>query len=242
METTNIYTLSDPRTGMVRYVGKANNHKRRLYLHTLKSKQLKTHRDCWIYGLLSENKKPIIDVIDEVSIYEWQFWERHYISLYRSWGFDLTNSTDGGEGIHNPPEEIRIKMGIRNKGNSHWLGRKHSNESIELIRQAKIGKPCKRKGIPRTEQEKRNISIGVLKKRDKLGYWKGKKMPKHTREIISSRKSIPIIQYTISGDIVREWVSASKAGEELGHSKGNISNACKNNKKCLGFIWKYKNK
>jgi hypothetical protein len=48
--------------------------------------------------LRKQGLKPIEEVIDEVPIEEWQFWEQHYISLYKSWGFNLVNWTIGGEG------------------------------------------------------------------------------------------------------------------------------------------------
>jgi hypothetical protein len=40
----------------------------------------------------------VFEVIDEVPTKEWKFWERHYISLYKSWGFDLRNKVLGGNG------------------------------------------------------------------------------------------------------------------------------------------------
>jgi hypothetical protein len=35
-------------------------------------------------------------VIDCVPYHEWEFWEKHYISLYFSWGFNLSNISMGG--------------------------------------------------------------------------------------------------------------------------------------------------
>lgn len=36
--------------------------------------------------------------VDEVPDQEWKFWEKHYISLFRSWGFKLENRNKGGNG------------------------------------------------------------------------------------------------------------------------------------------------
>lgn len=45
----------------------------------------------------------ILEVIDEVPTSEWKFLERHYIWLYRSWGFPLDNrKCHGGNGCDIP--------------------------------------------------------------------------------------------------------------------------------------------
>ena len=98
METTNIYTLTDPRTNKVRYVGKANNVSQRYKAHLNKARKHQTHKWNWIQQLKREGLKPIIDVIDIVSIYEWQYWEIYWISQMKQWGFDLVNYTNGGDG------------------------------------------------------------------------------------------------------------------------------------------------
>src|ERR1035437_1197902 len=92
-----IYELTDPITNQPRYVGKTNNLSYRLYSHTHKKEN--THKGNWIQSLKNKGKQPIIQVIDEVDEEEWKFWERRYISLYKSWGFCLTNGTIGGDGF-----------------------------------------------------------------------------------------------------------------------------------------------
>jgi len=95
-----IYTLTDPTTNIIRYVGMTSQTlKRRLSKHIIDSNRKKTHKDCWIFGLRQKNLLPIIDVIDIVDENEWQFWEQHYISLFKSWNFNLVNLTIGGEGV-----------------------------------------------------------------------------------------------------------------------------------------------
>lgn len=81
MEKTYIYYLS--RTDDVPfYVGKTKNTiNKRLNSHNyLKEKGLK------------------INIIDEVNTSEWKFWEKYYISLFKSWGFNLENKNKGGSG------------------------------------------------------------------------------------------------------------------------------------------------
>lgn len=106
-----IYLLIDPRCGQIRYVGKTEflNERYRYHIRDMKSKK-KGYRVCWLKNLYTNNLMPILEVIDEVPKSEWEFWEKHYISLYKSWGFNLTNTTTGGEGgdtfSNNPNKEV----------------------------------------------------------------------------------------------------------------------------------------
>lgn len=99
MGYTYIYALIDPRTNKIRYIGKANHISKRYYAHIHRAKTSgneRSHVYDWIRSLLKLDLKPIVIEIDEVLESEWEFWEQHYISLYRSWGFKLTNHTEGG--------------------------------------------------------------------------------------------------------------------------------------------------
>ncbi len=146
-----VYSLLDPRDNQVRYIGKSLNTKKRLRKHIKESREsTKSHKKAWINGLLKNNLKPILEIVDEVPNKEWKFWEIHYISLFRSWGFDLVNSTNGGEGVE--------------KGNIPWnKGIKGSipRNSTTFKKGSKIGKETRiKKGqrlSPKTEFKKGNI-------------------------------------------------------------------------------------
>ena len=104
--------------------------------------------------------RPTIHLLDEVSSDGWEFWERFYISLFRSWGFNLTNSTPGGDGIPKGfkfSQETRDRMssshkGLKfsdehkknisesNRGNANFKGNSHSEETKEKIKNSNIGK------------------------------------------------------------------------------------------------------
>ena len=93
-----IYTLTDPITNTVRYIGQTNNLNRRLNGHiqtslNMNSKKSNTHKSCWIRKLLNQNTKPIINIIHECIDYEESnFYEKYYITKYTNEGFNLTNS------------------------------------------------------------------------------------------------------------------------------------------------------
>ena len=124
---TNIYILIDPRTNMVRYVGKANDVSQRYRAHLNRARKHQVHKTNWINQLKKEGLKPILEVVDEVPIDKWQFWETYWISQFRTWGFDLINYTSGGDGC-TFANQTSFK-----KGHSSWLGKSHSEETKKLI-------------------------------------------------------------------------------------------------------------
>ncbi len=116
MKTKFIYTLSDPLTKRVRYIGKTNNIKRRLSSHISNcSLATETKKNNWIISLLREGLIPTIEIIDELPENEINYYEIFYISLFKTWGFDLLNGTLGGDGFD-------------------WTGRKHNILSNEKNR------------------------------------------------------------------------------------------------------------
>ena len=57
-------------------------------------------------------------------------------------------------------------------------------------------------------------------------------------EKASNSKKIPILQYTLDGELVREWPSALDVGREI---RSNICQCLKRKQKtAFGYIWKYK--
>lgn len=91
-----IYALSDPRTGKVRYIGKANNSARRLKAHIRESRR-KTPLYRWIAKLSALGLKPDMSVICVSLSDEWQGLECAIISQYRESHHDLLNVADGGD-------------------------------------------------------------------------------------------------------------------------------------------------
>ncbi len=124
--TTFIYALLDPRTGEIRYVGKANDPKKRLVDHLRQCKFGESHRVHWLRQLLANGVGPLLEVVDEVSQSEWAAAECAYVTFYKEQGCNLVNSTPGGEGFGTGeahplfgrprPVEVRAKLSAANKG------------------------------------------------------------------------------------------------------------------------------
>lgn len=132
MEEYKIYSLNDPITDEVRYVGKTVSLlSKRLSSHYQDKKiSYKTH---WINSLKEINLKPIIKLIEICNETNWQEREKYWISYYRE-RTKLTNYLDGGQGQqkgYKHTDEAKLKISIASKENDkgkYYLGMKFSNE------------------------------------------------------------------------------------------------------------------
>ena len=78
-----IYSLIDPRTKEIRYIGSTTTPKARLTQHLSESNNIKKFN--WIQSLLSENLKPILNIIECVNVSNLiereQYWANYYKEL-----------------------------------------------------------------------------------------------------------------------------------------------------------------
>ena len=73
---------------------------------------------------------------------------------------------------------------------------------------------------------------------------RGKTHKDCTKNKIRKALSKPIIQFTLDGELIREWNSATEVERELNIAHNQITACCKkrkNYKSAGGYIWKYKN-
>lgn len=121
-KTTSIYVLIDPRDDTVRYVGKTNNLKARMYRHLFDASSLEhnTYKDRWIRGLQAAGLEPIMQVREEVPYAEWEARECYWIEMYRAQGSPLTNTAKGGRGGQGiTSEEARARISAAKKGTKY---------------------------------------------------------------------------------------------------------------------------
>lgn len=156
-DTTFLYELKDPRTGETRYLGKSDNPFKRLKQHLQNRKKIPVSN--WIKKLRNLGFVPHMELLDEISVSRWQFWEQEYIRVFRSIGVRLLNLSEGGEspmsgkthsleakekirlaGIRRKPSlESRLNMSRAQRGNTHNLGNKLSESTKEKISHALSG-------------------------------------------------------------------------------------------------------
>lgn len=90
-------------------------------------------------------------------------------------------------------------------------GKQHTEEAKQKIREANTGKHL-------SEKTKNKIS-----------------------KIMKGKNNKPILQYTVSNDLIREWESTTTASKELGISITSINNALKGRSVTAGnYKWFYK--
>lgn len=153
-----VYALvSSGEPDIVRYVGrtKPDSPERRLKAHVKDATAGRNyHVHHWIRKVQDSG-----DTVVAMTLESGLTWEEsgkreiHWISYYRSLGFDLTNMTSGGDGAPDLSAESRQIMRLKKLGKGHsqtketrrkisesQKGRKPSDEIREKYRQAKLGK------------------------------------------------------------------------------------------------------
>jgi hypothetical protein len=183
-----IYTLKDPLTLEVRYVGITTAAlPLRLRGHVTAARiERPTHRTNWVNSLTSEGLAPIIEEVDS-GVGEWEKTEQSWIARFKANGARLTNSTDGGNGSLGHPcseeyrERLRREMaGAPRRGNpANWkhtaenraaisaglMGRKHSEETKRKISEAQKGRAfsettlAKMRAVVKTPEHRRRLSL-----------------------------------------------------------------------------------
>ena len=91
-----------------------------------------------------------------------------------------------------------------------------------------------KQGVPRSEATKQAISDA--QKGVPRPYLKGVPLSEEHKLKLSKK----ILQYTKSGEFIKEWVSAIEAARELGIARSNICKCCKGERKSAGgYVWRY---
>lgn len=144
-----VYGLVDPAApGHVRYVGMANVTGQRPYMHAKHARLGRTrlrHLMNWVRSIQAQGRGYSVLVLEELpagaSSKLVGFVEFSYIKALRGIGHDLTNLTDGGDGVINPCQETREKRRVAMLGNQYGKGVTHtmSPEGKESIRRARTG-------------------------------------------------------------------------------------------------------
>lgn len=107
---TYIYGLVDPRTCLLRYIGKSNDPRIRYRKHI--NQIDRTHKSLWIQQLRSNGLLPWLLILDVVPFDGWQQYEMDWISIFRG---QLTNITEGGD-APDITTETRNKMRLAKLG------------------------------------------------------------------------------------------------------------------------------
>lgn len=229
MRTTFIYGLFDPRNNQLRYIGKANNPKNRLKEHIRELKRTNspnTHKNKWIKSLLSVDLYPLLEILEKVSLDNWEECETKWIERAKKAGCNLVNSTFGGEGVkcQNLTEEHKQKLSESHKGKTPWnkgiphtietktkMSQSHKGHSVSTETKLKISAGNKKpKNYIMIDEAKEKLRQRMLGNKYTLGY-------NHTKEACEK------ISKTHKGKFVseetRKKLSISLKGR-VPHNKG----------------------
>jgi group I intron endonuclease len=222
---TYIYTLSDPNTNIVKYVGKTINPKIRFRTYIKQAKKGKRNNLVinWVKSLLKNNMEPKMEIIDEIDG-PWEWLEQYWISQMKAWGFKLKNMTDGGDS--NPMDNLQNRVKVSN----HMKNLIKSSEWCENISKSK-------KGVPVHSDEQKD-------KYSKMNSGEGNPMfnKKHTNESLKKMK-LPVLQYSLEGEFIKEWESAADVERETDMLARSINRCAKGDRAtAYGYLWSYKNK
>ena len=162
-QTYQIYTLNEPNSDIVRYVGLTRNPEKRHKEH-IKEKRHNSYKSHWVSKLTQRGLEPKMDIIEtDLSLQEAFEKEMHYIKLFKSFGARLVNLTIGGEApMANKKHsaETRAKMSEDRKGEKNaFYGKKHTKETWDKIKEKLKGRPCWNKGGKWSEEHKNKLSI-----------------------------------------------------------------------------------
>ena len=112
----------------------------------------------------------------------------------------------------------------------HFKGVPKSEEHKKALSEA-------HKGVPLSEEHKKALSEA------NKGVPRGPMSEEHKKAISDAMKGVnakKILQFTKSGEFIREWPSMREAERELGIARSNICSCCNGKLKSAGgYVWKY---
>lgn len=123
--TIYIYGLFCPVAQTIRYVGKSSNPQKRLNGHVCGALRgyYDHHTARWLRALHQDGHRPEIVILHEVVPSEsWQEIERAFIASAADRGWNLTNSTAGGEGLDylDPKDDARYRANLSRSLKQVW--------------------------------------------------------------------------------------------------------------------------
>lgn len=218
----------------VKYIGiTSKTPSNRLSNHIYEAKNFndKTEKTKWISSVNYEIEQIILDIVNEETSV---FWEQYWISQFKTWGFQLVNSNNGGGGLGKRSPEFSAWLSQRNKGNKYNLGKTHSDDTKLKMRNKKIGVSSPRKGVIVLDKTKEKQSLV------KLGKASNAKGFKHT-EVTKDKKRKKVMLFDINNILVNEFNSVSEVADFFAVANSTISKILdKENKQYKNFIFKTK--
>ncbi|MDP2410356.1 MAG: NUMOD3 domain-containing DNA-binding protein [Pseudolabrys sp.] len=159
-----IYSLSDPRDGQVRYIGKTEMLSVRLRLHIWEAGRNDSLKSIWIREIVAAGLSSEVRELERVPVEDdWAEAEKRQIALARNAGAVLLNGTSGGQGVPDTARGEKWRQALRDShiNNPRRIagakaaaeknrGRKHSADLIER-------RIANRRGVPLSPEHREKI-------------------------------------------------------------------------------------
>ena len=140
--------------------------------------------------------------------------------------------------LHPHSEEELKAMSERSRGeNNPFYGKRHTEETLEMIRKNRKGIPAWNKGMCMTDEQREKNRLGHIGVccGDRNGMY-GRHRSEREKEAIRKAKNKQVFQYSLSGEYIAVWPSIKQAQEEL--NIGHISDCCYGRAKSAGgYKW-----
>lgn len=226
-----IYCLMDPRTNLVRYIGKTINPKTRRYQHVSKQSRWEDNfRTRWINSLLRSKLKPIFKILEICPLDQFEIRESYYISVYKS--KLLTNGDETGQG---------------NKNRSKVLIEKSNYNRKKVFQFDLNGKFIKEWKSTREASRHLNISHGNISKccngvfKNANRYIFRYDMDCEIDPVIRpNAQKKKVIEVDRNGSILKNWECLMDCSRETGINNGNLSRVCNGiNKSVKGRFFRF---
>lgn len=231
-----IYLLKDPRDDSKKYVGSSNNPEKRLKAHIYNSKTERTKKGNWVRKLLTLNLKPILIILKETNINEYEFWEEFYIKELKNEGCLLLNYDDKGIGTtHGLNKELMLNL-IKKQSIKIY---QYDLKGVFISEFSSLREAERLTGINHGNISK--CCAGIFKHTGGYIFTKDKNHVINEIKYPNAIKKI-VIEIDEKGNIINEFNSISEAASKTNSDPSNISRVCNgklkttNNKK-----FKFKN-
>jgi len=216
-----IYKITSPNDRI--YIGQSVNVKKRFIsykrMYVKNEGQTRLHRSFLKYGVDNHKFELVCECIEsELNNYE-RYYQELFNCLNNGLNCRLTKTNDRSGSVS---KETLLKMSISSMGNTHWKGKKHTQETKDKIKIAATGR----------------------KFSDEVNKSKGRKGRESNRKGIFSEnhpRSVKVLQFDLNDNLIKEWNCLMDIRRELDYHIGNVSSCLKGNLKTYKkFKWQYK--
>lgn len=236
-----LYVLKDPTSMEIRYVGitiRPLQERLAGHLNDVRNRpDVNYHKVNWIRKILSENKKPVIELVSEFdTLEEVKQAEIDYIAKYKAL-YKLTNCTIGGDHLgerSHSREAILKKSTTRSVDQYNIFGEflRSFEMTEDAARHLKLSSASK---ITSCCRKDRKHAHGYIWR------YKGEELGDISDIDRYSLCFNTLVQYTLDGEVVELYDSYLTASKAVGDNSkgGNIAATCRGKQRqCKGFLWK----